>query len=79
MGQCGGSLEQRAERLFSTKGKTLGELPAELFAGAAGGGKKKRGRNKRKRVPVAAEGATAAKKAAAEPEEARQLRPSLGF
>jgi len=29
--KCGGTLEQRAERLFSTKGRKIEELPAKLF------------------------------------------------
>ena len=29
--KCGGTLDQRAERLFSTKGKKLEELPSSLF------------------------------------------------
>lgn len=39
--KCGGTLEDRANRLFSTKGKQLSELDASLFAknkGKSGGG-----------------------------------------
>ena len=43
--QCGGSLMQRAERLFLTKTKALSELPPSVFAGAKG---------KRKRSAAAA-------------------------
>ena len=39
--KCGGTLGQRAARLFSTKGKRLEELPPELFAG-----KDKKGRSR---------------------------------
>ncbi|QQP40752.1 Splicing factor 3A subunit 3like [Caligus rogercresseyi] len=34
--KCGGTLEERAKRLFSTKGKSLQELDASLFAKKAG-------------------------------------------
>jgi splicing factor 3A subunit 3 len=30
--KCGGTLQERAERLFMTKGKNLSEVPKELFA-----------------------------------------------
>lgn len=30
--KCGGSLTQRAERLFSTKGKALNQIDKSLFA-----------------------------------------------
>jgi len=33
--KCGGTLQQRAQRLFSTKGKTIGELHPSLFAKAS--------------------------------------------
>ena len=42
--QCGGSLQQRAERLFMTKGTPMSELPPSVFAGARGKGKGKRKR-----------------------------------
>ena len=48
--QCGGSLMQRAERLFLTKTKALSELPPSVFAGAKG---------KRKRSAAAAPAAVA--------------------
>ena len=37
--KCGGTLKERAERLFSTKGKSRDELDPSLFAK---GGKQKR-------------------------------------
>ncbi|CAG7832209.1 unnamed protein product [Allacma fusca] len=44
--KCGGTLEDRAQRLFSTKGKALDELDPSLFAkskpGKSGGGSKGR-------------------------------------
>merc|ERR1712156_678341 len=30
--KCGGTLQERAERLFETKGKNLSELPKDMFA-----------------------------------------------
>lgn len=46
--KCGGTLQERAERLFLTKGKHLGELPADLFAKnkPGKGGKKDDGKQK---------------------------------
>ena len=37
--KCGGTLEQRAQRLFSTKGKSLKDLDPSLFAKTKGKGK----------------------------------------
>jgi splicing factor 3A subunit 3 len=37
--KCGGTLEERAQRLFGTKGKDIGELDPSLFAKNKGGGK----------------------------------------
>jgi splicing factor 3A subunit 3 len=42
--KCGGNLEQRAARLFLTKGTALSDLPPSVFAGARGKGKGKRRR-----------------------------------
>jgi len=44
--KCGGTLEQRAQRLFSTKGKGLEELDQTLFAKAKPGKASKVGKNK---------------------------------
>ena len=45
--KCGGTVRQRAERLWSVRGKAPGEIDPGLFAGA-GSGKKRRGGKKRK-------------------------------
>jgi len=45
--KCGGTVRQRAERLWSVRGKAPGEIYPGLFAGA-GSGKKRRGGKKRK-------------------------------
>ena len=41
--KCGGTLQERAQRLFSTKGKSLEELDSSLFAKAS---KSRKRRNK---------------------------------
>lgn len=41
--KCGGTLQERAQRLFSTKGKSLEELDPSLFAKA---GKSRKRKNK---------------------------------
>ena len=41
--KCGGTLQERAQRLFATKGKTLEELDPSFFAKS---GKQRRRRNK---------------------------------
>ena len=40
--KCGGTVRERAERLFSTKGKALSELDPSLFAKAGKQKKRKR-------------------------------------
>ena len=37
--KCGGTLEERAQRLFTTKGKSLSEIDPTLFAKGQGKGK----------------------------------------
>lgn len=46
--KCGGTLHERAERLFLTKGRSLAELPAELFTKTkpGKGGKKENGKQR---------------------------------
>ena len=41
--KCGGTLQERAQRLFSTKGKSPDELDSSLFAKA---GKSRKRKNK---------------------------------
>lgn len=52
--KCGGTLEERAKRLFSTKGKDISELDPSLFAkkGGAGGkgGEKSRDRERAREI-----------------------------
>jgi len=45
--KCGGNLEARAERLFSTKGKTLAQIDKKLF------NKKKKGKDKDQKKEIA--------------------------
>ena len=40
--KCGGTLQERAQRLFSTKGKTVEELDPSLFAKAGKQRKRKK-------------------------------------
>ena len=40
--KCGGTLQERAQRLFSTKGKTIEELDPSLFAKAGKQRKRKK-------------------------------------
>ncbi|KAK7107124.1 splicing factor 3A subunit 3-like [Littorina saxatilis] len=51
--KCGGTLEERAQRLFSTKGKKLDELDPALFAKAKPGKAGKSGREAEKQKEVA--------------------------
>ncbi|KAL8599099.1 Splicing factor 3A subunit 3 [Nucella lapillus] len=51
--KCGGTLEERAQRLFNTKGKKLDELDPNLFAKAKPGKAGKSGRESEKQKDIA--------------------------
>ncbi len=42
--KCGGTLEERAQRLWATKGKSLEDLPPEMFVSSGGSGRRGRGK-----------------------------------
>ncbi|CAB4068748.1 SF3A3 [Lepeophtheirus salmonis] len=48
--KCGGTLEERAKRLFSTKGKQLSELDPSLFAKNSKNGKSRNNTEKKKEI-----------------------------
>ncbi len=52
--KCGGTLEERAQRLFSTKGKRLSELDPSMFAKSKGKGGSGTAKDAEKRKEVAA-------------------------
>jgi splicing factor 3A subunit 3 len=62
--KCGGTVEQRAERLFSVKGLSLEEYPEHILAGSSSKANKRAKKKKRKNKTAAtvSEGVTGTKK-----------------
>jgi splicing factor 3A subunit 3 len=52
--KCGGTLEERAQRLFSTKGKSMAEIDPSLFAKTKGGKNNTKVKDAEKQKDVAA-------------------------